>query len=324
MPEPRQDDEDIRYRNSSYSSEEDRNPRTIEDTRYRSTKYPGYVGGTPDQEGNLFFGGASALRSFRADQDERDRQAKTDAAKQAVLDEAARQEETPFGPADDEHRGIAGTVPNKWEQEDYSDEQQRGPAVIYSGFKQQGGSETLFDPSGEGSTLFQPKLASSPELQREGERQKAAIGEQWEDFKKNPLDYSQANPALSTVRVGESLFGRVICTELMRQKLMPVDLWRLDMEFTKNLSQTTVRGYHFWAIPYVRLMRKSKLATNFMKPLAQWRAEEIAYQMGKRERGNFKGKLFRLFIESVSWILGLFCKAQDYMVLYEEKNVCTE
>jgi len=39
-------------------------------------------------------------------------------------------------------------------------------------------------------------------------------------------------------------------------------------------------------MPYVRLMRRSPLATRAIEPPARWRAEETAYLMGAAARGN--------------------------------------
>ncbi|MDQ0561325.1 hypothetical protein QO004_003118 [Rhizobium mesoamericanum] len=89
--------------------------------------------------------------------------------------------------------------------------------------------------------------------------------------------------------------GRVICTHFFRRGMLERDLWRADLEFTnRKLSSTTVRGYQHWAIPYVRLMRKSPLAERIMYPLAKARAEEIGYQVGIRSKGSIGGKLVRL------------------------------
>ena len=86
---------------------------------------------------------------------------------------------------------------------------------------------------------------------------------------------------------------------------MPPNLQRLDIAFTlKHLSPATVRGYHFWAVPYVRVMKRSPLATRLMEPLARWRAEEIAYQMKARTKPHWRGRVVRLLGEPVCWVLG--------------------
>lgn len=98
---------------------------------------------------------------------------------------------------------------------------------------------------------------------------------------------------------------RVICTELVRQGRMTPSLQRLDIAFTlRELSPATVRGYHAWAVPYVRWMRKSKLATALIEPIATWRAKEIAHQLGERDKPHYRGKLVRLVMEPACWLIG--------------------
>ena len=112
--------------------------------------------------------------------------------------------------------------------------------------------------------------------------------------------------------------GRVICTHLFRTGKLSRELWKVDVRFTKQrLSAHTVRGYLFWAIPYVRLMRRYKWAESVMLPLAVARAEEVAYQMGERQVPNFGGKLVRLVGEPVCWLLGHFVGEKNWQVLYE-------
>ena len=112
--------------------------------------------------------------------------------------------------------------------------------------------------------------------------------------------------------------GRVICTHLMRQGLLDPAIWRADLAYTyKHLSPTTVRGYHLWAIPYVRLMRKSPLAQKLIRPLATWRAEELAYQMGVLQKSNWKGKFLRLTGEPICFALGIFAKEQNWQGLWD-------
>jgi hypothetical protein len=111
--------------------------------------------------------------------------------------------------------------------------------------------------------------------------------------------------------------GRVICTHFLRTGRMSVDLWKLDIRFAaENLSPAVVRGYHFWAIPYVRLMREHQWAERLMLPLVLSRAEEIAYQMGKAERPNYAGKLVRMVGEPLCWLLGQFLPEQNWQDLY--------
>ena len=112
--------------------------------------------------------------------------------------------------------------------------------------------------------------------------------------------------------------GRVICTHLMRQGMLDPAIWHADLAFTyKHLSPTTVRGYHLWAIPYVRLMRKSPLAQKLMRPLATWRAEELAFQMGVLQKSNWRGKVVRWTCEPICFALGIFAKEQNWQGLWD-------
>lgn len=119
--------------------------------------------------------------------------------------------------------------------------------------------------------------------------------------------------------------SRVICTHMMRIGFMDKELWRADSEYTAHhASPTTVRGYHYWAIPYVRLMRRNdtigRMAVRFMEPIARNRAEELAYQLGTRTQPNYLGKLVRLILEPMSWVIGCAVAQKDWRGLYSEKG----
>jgi hypothetical protein len=99
-------------------------------------------------------------------------------------------------------------------------------------------------------------------------------------------------------------------------------LWRADLEFTfRNVSPTTVRGYHAWATPYVKLMRKHAWAERIMLPIARSRAEEIGHIVGIRERGSLMGKCVRVIMEPMCYAIGLFVGEQDWESLWADKDV---
>jgi hypothetical protein len=117
--------------------------------------------------------------------------------------------------------------------------------------------------------------------------------------------------------------GRVICTHFVRMKKMDSTLQRIDVRFTyEHLSRATVRGYHFWAVPYVRFMRRdtfmAKIAARVMLPLATWRALECAWQMGKGRGPHLRGKIVRLILEPICWALGQFVGNTDWATLYTD------
>lgn len=57
-----------------------------------------------------------------------------------------------------------------------------------------------------------------------------------------------------------------------------------------------------------------------MYPLARWRAEELAYQMGVLPQGSIKGKLVRLLLEPLNWLLGALVSEQDWESLWNERQ----
>jgi hypothetical protein len=108
--------------------------------------------------------------------------------------------------------------------------------------------------------------------------------------------------------------SRVICTELYRQGLIPAEVWVSDLVFTKrHISRTTVRGYQWWGVPAVKLMRRSPGFTRFMLlALARPRAQELAWRMGHRDRSDWHGKLVRLVMEPLCWLIGTIVEQVDY------------
>ena len=121
--------------------------------------------------------------------------------------------------------------------------------------------------------------------------------------------------------LGSLLGGRVICNELMRQGLLTRKQVVLDYRFTRDhLSPTHVNGYHVWAVWMVKQMRKGKLV-KFWKHVAGHRANEIAYIYGERDKPDYLGKVYRKILEPTCWVVGAFCKATDWSVLYKQKEI---
>ena len=118
--------------------------------------------------------------------------------------------------------------------------------------------------------------------------------------------------------------SRVICTELHSQGKLSEELYKMDMYYTKrNLSETTVRGYHYWAIPMVPLIRKNNLVCSISKYLAVKRAEEIAHIIDPvvYPKSTITGKLIKTVGEAICYGIGKFVKQKDYSVLYNGKSV---
>ena len=84
----------------------------------------------------------------------------------------------------------------------------------------------------------------------------------------------------------------VICTELHRQGLIPTRIYRANLIYYRNHSnEEQVRAYHSWAVPVVRLMKKSKLATRIIQPFGKAWAYEMAYRVNKYPESNLLGRI---------------------------------
>ncbi|QDP58363.1 MAG: hypothetical protein Unbinned664contig1000_44 [Prokaryotic dsDNA virus sp.] len=115
---------------------------------------------------------------------------------------------------------------------------------------------------------------------------------------------------------------RVICTELYRQGKISRADWLRDLRYTSlALSPRHVRGYHAWAIPTVRLMRRSPIWTAVWRVLGQARANQIAYIMGDRNRPDLFGIGAKIVLEGFCWIVGGFVGTRDVKTkLYDGKE----
>ena len=110
--------------------------------------------------------------------------------------------------------------------------------------------------------------------------------------------------------------GKVICTELCRNGVIDHAVWMADIRYSQqNFSAQTMRGYHLWGVPYVRLMRKSPLFAKLAAYPTRWFAEDIAFRMGVLSTPNYRGLVLREFVfRPVCFALGLFAKARDWLL----------
>ena len=106
---------------------------------------------------------------------------------------------------------------------------------------------------------------------------------------------------------------RVICTHMTEiGEMDPADL-AADLEFTKQLSQETILGYHAWAFGIVRHMKSDPKSsvTEATKWIARQRTEEIKYQLGYSKKPNWAGKYIRFVGEMFCWGLGTLINNLD-------------
>ena len=118
----------------------------------------------------------------------------------------------------------------------------------------------------------------------------------------NPAEMHAATGGGGGADSGKS--GRVICTELHRTKEMATHDWVRDIKFTyNNLSKDHIKGYLFWAVPTVNLIKKYPTYRKIWKHLAQHRANDIAWRLNQ---GKFDllGRIYAGIGEPLFWLIG--------------------
>jgi hypothetical protein len=116
--------------------------------------------------------------------------------------------------------------------------------------------------------------------------------------------------------IGKVVGGRVICNELCRQGLLPKEDVILDLKFTRDyLTDTHAHGYWLYAVPSVKLMRKSKLATKVWHHIAKNRLDDVKWRLGKG-KFNLLGRVYSIILENLSYGLGKLFPNTTYEELY--------
>ena len=138
----------------------------------------------------------------------------------------------------------------------------------------------------------------------------------------NPAEMHAASKKASNEKGNSGNGGgnpRVICTELHRTGEMSTVDWIRDTRFTfKTLTQKHVKGYLFWAVPTVKLMKKYPLYRKIWKHLAQHRANDIAWRL---DEGKFDllGRIYAGIGEPLCWLIGN-CVSDKHIKEFNIKN----
>jgi len=114
--------------------------------------------------------------------------------------------------------------------------------------------------------------------------------------------------------------SKVVCTELHRQGLMSkTDYMLCYLYAERKLSRAFMTGYHFWAVPYVRLMRRYDWAVRLILPFVNWRTREVGFRMGRGKKGTMMGRVICAIHDPLCALLGHVVHPQDYRSLYGEE-----
>lgn len=118
----------------------------------------------------------------------------------------------------------------------------------------------------------------------------------------------------------QSLWGnfaeKIVCNELRKQNLLSVSDWIYDAtDCAAKFSPTTYQGYSLWAIPCMRLMRKSPWFARRVATVVRWMVADIRYEKGLSNQSHFMGRVVRrnLFWPG-NWLLG------RYVALFRTHN----
>ncbi len=113
--------------------------------------------------------------------------------------------------------------------------------------------------------------------------------------------------------------GRVLCTYFVNRRRLSQGLLDMEREHTRLfIHPATMRGYHVWAVPLVRLLQEGKCPSwleEAIYKITMWRVAEIAYQMGRTSKPNYLGKLARLIGEPICFLIGLVAPEQNWRSL---------
>jgi len=188
---------------------------------------------------------------------------------------------------------------------------------ITAGFAKNGASGS--------TTLFSSDVTATPSGRAAAESAWANSNEFSGAMSSGASSISLAAP----IAVRPSVFSRrssgrkVICTELYRNGHIDHKVWAADIQYSrKNFSEQTMRGYHYWGIPFVRLMQKSKLISNLVKHPTRWFAEDIAYRMGVLSKPNHKGWIIReVIFRPACYVIGFFTEQKDWKSLWNTPHI---
>ena len=97
--------------------------------------------------------------------------------------------------------------------------------------------------------------------------------------------------------------GWVICTALNRMGMMPDFLYSVSSAYMRQMNPVTVTGYHFWGIPYVKLMERFSILARLAAPVARCRARHIRERLAGRG-GSLAGAVAKFAVEGPSWLIG--------------------
>jgi len=174
------------------------------------------------------------------------------------------------------------------------------------------------------SRPLQETSGQSMQLKRENrqaeiEAQKKAAEEKKRKKRQQQQAQNRSNPGGDGGNSGDGSGGsaKVICTEMVAQGLMTTRARQACLIYAhRRLPPSFMDGYHFWAVPYVRLMRRFAWATCLVAPFVHHRTQEVRYRLGVATHGSWRGKLICALHDPLCSLWGRWIRPADYRALY--------
>jgi hypothetical protein len=127
--------------------------------------------------------------------------------------------------------------------------------------------------------------------------------------------------------VGKAL-GSLVCTELVRQRLMTAELARVARDYRlSRYSAKQFNGYLLWAGPVVRIMRRDDIFGRLMTALmllliGSWTLH-MAYELGYSKKPHYGGKLVGMVLVPICTVLGHLFPETDNEYMKDHKHAAS-
>ena len=164
----------------------------------------------------------------------------------------------------------------------------------------------------------QQKTVQTQEEPQQNSQKRSGAGRESGANNQNAVSAVNSSGEDSNSEAGSA--AKVICSELVRQGMM-TEKHRRDCTVyaLSRLPPSFMTGYHFWAVPYVRVMRRSKFATILMGFFVKHRTQEVRRRLGRTVLGSGWGSLICALHDPLCSWMGRFVPESDYRSLYESK-----
>ena len=116
--------------------------------------------------------------------------------------------------------------------------------------------------------------------------------------------------------------SKLICNQLLNSGEIDQAQFITSMrDFRERLTPTHLRGYHVWAVPTVRLMRKSKTVSNVVHKLFNMRMKYVESRNNRKVSAPMSSIVLCKLGEGLSYILGAITPGnQNWQRVYDKKH----